>query len=166
VWTYPTRGRAQLLANLPAGPTRSFLRSAIEVAKFANDLPGRTAATSFGRFVRDRHDRPRVVISPPSAARRADWSTKAACSPGFVGGAGSAETPAARKSPGFQQAPPRAAAIACAPASDPGLITCRQCIPSPSQRLALCSVHADASAASAGASILTRLRPNNSVSGE
>jgi hypothetical protein len=40
VWTYPTRSRAQhaqLLANLPANAI--ILRSAVEVAKFANDLP-------------------------------------------------------------------------------------------------------------------------------
>jgi adenylate kinase family enzyme len=42
VWTYPTRSRAkhaQLLANLPAGTNGVILRSAVEVAKFANDLP-------------------------------------------------------------------------------------------------------------------------------
>ena len=42
VWTYPTRSRAQhaqLLANLPAGTNGIILRSAVEVAIFAKDLP-------------------------------------------------------------------------------------------------------------------------------
>jgi hypothetical protein len=52
------------------------------------------------------------------------------------------------------------------PRTPAGLICRHLCIPSPSQRLAFCSIHAGAAAASSGASILTRLRPNYSVSGE
>jgi hypothetical protein len=49
----------------------------------------------------------------------------------------------------------------------PAGLTCRRLwIPSLSPRLAFCNTHTGAAAASSGGSILTRLRPNNLVSGE
>ena len=57
VWTYPTRSRArhaELMANLPAGTHGIILRSAAEVAKFANNLP-HSRDSSAGDSVGQQH---------------------------------------------------------------------------------------------------------------